>query len=85
MTVIFENRGGIRRDETGIQFNARAVRSITEAKALSAEICGSYTELNQWMRVAKSTGMTWMEGLYFSIERMRESQTGTGRANATTN
>jgi hypothetical protein len=79
MTVILENRGGIRRDETGAQFNARAVRVVTEAKALSTELCGSYIELNRWMRFAKSTKMTWMEGLCFSIERMRESYPGVGK------
>ena len=83
MNVILENRGGIRRDETGAQFNARAVRVVTEAKVLSTELCGSYNELNRWMRFAKSTKMTWMEGLCFSIERMRESLPGVGTVNAT--
>lgn len=74
MIVPMENGGGIRRDETGREFNARAQRMLAQAKSLSQDISGSYAELNRWMGIAKSNGMTWMGGLYFSVECMTKRQ-----------
>ena len=65
----------IRRGETVAQFTDRAQKALALAKRLSEEISGSLSELNRWM-VAASRTMTWMQALYFSIERMRLSQNG---------
>ncbi len=72
MQFPLKNRGGIRGDETGQQFNARAQRILADARSLSEGLCNGLSELNRWMGLAKSREMTWMEGLYFSIDRMQE-------------
>jgi hypothetical protein len=73
MLRALENRGGIQRNETGAEFNARAQRVLTEAVALSNHASGGYSEVNRWISIAKSRDMAWMEGLYSSEDRMREA------------
>lgn len=76
MPFPLENRGGIRAHEDGQKFNARAQRVLAEARSLSEGLCDGLSELNRWMGLAKSREMTWMEGLYFSIDRMHEKSSG---------
>jgi hypothetical protein len=77
MQFSLENRGRIRADETGLQFNARAQRVLAEARSLSEGLCNGLSELNRWMGLAKSREMTWMEGLYFSIDCMQAKASDT--------
>jgi hypothetical protein len=65
----------IRPGETVGQFTDRAQKALDLAKRLSEEISGGLSELNRWMALASQT-MTWMQALYFSIERMRRGQNG---------
>lgn len=67
----------IRPGESAVQFKERGERVLAEAKALSEGIGGNLTGLNRWMAIASPT-MTWMQSLYFSIERMRRGQDGAG-------
>jgi hypothetical protein len=53
------------------ELTSRALRIQSEAIVLTQNICGDNSELNKWMAIAKKMGMKWVEGLTFSIERMR--------------
>lgn len=66
------NRCGIQPTESGQEYNARAVALVQRAKALSVDRCGTYAELNHWMRLAKAEKMSWPQGLYFSIDKMED-------------
>jgi hypothetical protein len=67
-----ELRGNIAPDESVMAFSFRAERILAEAESLSVEVCGSYAEVNKWTAVAKQRSMTWVEGLYFSVDGMRD-------------
>jgi hypothetical protein len=67
-------RRGIVSDESMMGFCASAEGLPSEAKALSAEVSGRNSELNRWMDIAKQRDMTWTEGLYFSVDCMRDRQ-----------
>ena len=59
--------------ETPQEFSARAARLLAEAKALSVKFGDDYGELNRWMAQAKRLRMTWVDGLAFSIDRMKDA------------
>jgi hypothetical protein len=55
------------------EFTTRAARLLNDAVALSKNRRGDKTELNHWMAVAKRQRLTWVDGLAFSIEKMRSA------------
>lgn len=57
--------------ETPEEFSARAMTLLQEAISVSKDRCGDRSVLNHWMSVAKRQRMTWVDGLAFSIEKMR--------------
>jgi len=59
--------------ESPREFAARALRLQHEAISLSHQLSGNNAELNRWMSAAKQQGMTWVGGLAFSIERMKDT------------
>lgn len=59
--------------ETPQEFTTRALCLQNEAMGLSARISDGNAELNRWMSVAKQHRMTWVDGLAFSIERMKDA------------
>ncbi len=71
-------RGGAGRDESVIEFTSRARRISADAASLSISLSDGYAELNRLMGIAKARGMTWMEGLYFSVDCMKGRQDSLG-------
>jgi hypothetical protein len=59
--------------ESPSEFTRRAVRLLDDAVALSKNRSGDKTELHHWMAVAKRQRLTWVDGLAFSIEKMRSA------------
>ena len=59
--------------ESPSEFNTRAIRLLNDAVALSKNRSGDKPELNHWMAVAKRQRLTWVDGLAFSIEKMRST------------
>ena len=57
--------------ESPKEFTTRALRIQSAPIDLSRSISGDNSELNRWMAIAKRKGMTWVEGLSFSIEKMK--------------
>jgi hypothetical protein len=65
---------GIDPGETASEFSARARKVLVEAESLSVKMSGSFSELDRWTAIAKMRGMTWMEGMCFSIDGMKEKR-----------
>lgn len=59
--------------ESPQEFTARALGLQHEAIRLSQQMCGDNGELNRWMALAKKQRLTWVGGLAFAIERMKEA------------
>ena len=75
MQFLLENRGGIRADETGQQFNSRAQRILTDARSHSEGLCNGLSEIYEQMDgVGQVTGDATLDGgaLFFQSDRMRE-------------
>jgi hypothetical protein len=70
MQISEQHRREIAPSESGAKYDARATRVLKDAIAISREQSDGYAALNKWMYVAKARGMTWLEGLYFSIDEM---------------
>ena len=69
-----EFRGNIGPGKSVKAFLFRVERILAEAKSLSVEMDGSNAEVNRWMGIAKGRSMKWVEGLYFSVDRMKTQQ-----------
>ena len=57
--------------ESPWEFGERAANLLQEAIRLSQHHCGDKTELDYWMSVSEKHKMQWVDGLAFSVERMR--------------
>ena len=60
--------------ESPQEFTARALKLQHEAVRLSQQISGDYAKLNRWMALAKKQRLTWVGGLAYAIECMKEIQ-----------
>jgi hypothetical protein len=69
-----DHRAGIDPDETAMEFSIRARRMLSEAESLSLKMSCGFTELDRWTAIARQRGMTWVEGMQFSIDGMKEKR-----------
>ena len=61
------------RSETPTKFSARANRLYAEAQRLSRREAESLEPLDRCMAEAKGLRMTWVEGLEYSISKLKTS------------
>lgn len=73
MQMSSSHKGAVAQDESVAAFTSRARRILAQAKAMSAKFDDGNIELNRWMDVAKGRGMTWVEGLYFAVDSMKQA------------
>ncbi|MGO9340100.1 MAG: hypothetical protein ACLPY1_21575 [Terracidiphilus sp.] len=66
--------------ETPQEFTTRARGIQHQAIRLSRQANGDNAEINRWMAVAKQRGMTWLDGLYFAVARMKGNADEAGTA-----
>ena len=57
-----------------MEFSIRARRMLSEAESLSLKMSCGFTELDRWTAIARQRGMTWVEGMQFSIDGMTEKR-----------
>ena len=74
MSASSDQLTGIGSDETAMEFNIRARRMRAEAESLSIKMSCGFTELDRWTAIARQRGMTWVEGMQFSIDGMKEKR-----------
>jgi hypothetical protein len=74
MSASSDQLTGIGLEETVMEFSIRARKIRAEAESLSIKTSCGFTELDRWTAIARQRGMTWVEGLQFSIDGMKEKR-----------
>ena len=60
------------------RFSSRKHNLLFEALQASGHTSGDYTEFNRCMSEAKSKGLTWVQGLDYTVKKLQPTKTSQG-------